>query len=78
MQVLENIARYAAPGCYLLLWTDLYHPGGHDEGHRDITRDPAKFTRKLCELGFTIEYATPKKDGRNTIHYGCRARKDWT
>jgi SAM-dependent methyltransferase len=77
MLVLENIAKYAAPGCYLLLWTDLYHPGGHDEGHQDITRDPAAFTRKLTDLGFVIEYVTQKKPGRKTIHYGCRARKAW-
>jgi SAM-dependent methyltransferase len=77
MQVLENIAAYTAPGCYLLLWTDLHHIGGHDEGHRDITSNPAAFTRKLLDLGFEIEYITPQKLGRNTIHYGCRARKNW-
>ncbi len=74
--VLENISRYARPGCYLLLWTDLYHIGGHDEGHRDITRNPGKFARAIEKMGFDIEYiCPPHPGGRPTINYGCRARK---
>ena len=75
MKVLENITAYARPGCYLLLWTDLHHIGGHDEGHQDITRDKAKFISQLKKMGWDIEYTTPDKPGRNTIHYGCRARR---
>jgi SAM-dependent methyltransferase len=75
MKVLENISLYAAPGCYLLLWTDLYHIGGHDEGHHDITRDARSFRREIERLGFEIEYVSPAKEDRNTINFGCRARK---
>lgn len=76
MLVLENIAAYAKPGCYLLLWTDLWHLKGHNEGHRNITKDRKGFERKIKDLGFEILYSFngARQDG-STIDYGCRARK---
>ena len=76
MRVLENIAAYAKPGCYLLLWTDLWHLHGHDEGHRNITTDKEGFKKSIRDLGFEILYSFDgvRQDG-STIEYGCRARK---
>ena len=74
MKVLENIAAYAKPGCYLLLWTDLWHLRGHDEGHSNITLDRNAFEQHISSLGFEILYSF--EDGqRHTINYGCHARK---
>lgn len=74
MQILQNISKYAKPGCYLLLWTDLWHLDGHDEGHRNITKDRVKFEENLKDLGFEIEHTFEDK-GRHSINYGCRAMK---
>jgi hypothetical protein len=73
--ILENISRYTKAGSYLLLWTDLYHPGGNDDGHTDITKDIQGFRNIISGLGFGIEYETPIKKDRNTLQFGCRARK---
>ncbi|MGB2762529.1 MAG: hypothetical protein WBC21_03235 [Minisyncoccales bacterium] len=74
--VLRNIARYAKPGCILLLWTDLYHLWGHDEKHRDITKDKKNFQNFLENIGFKIEYQLPDLRGDyRTINYGCVATK---
>ena len=74
--ILENIATYAKSGCYLLLWTDLWHLKGHDEGHRNITKDRQAFEKKVTDLGFEIKHSfyDVRGDG-STIEYGCCARK---
>jgi SAM-dependent methyltransferase len=74
--VLKNIAAYAKPGCYLLLWTDLWHLRGHDVGHSNITKDKEGFEKNIMDLGFEILYTFDgvRQDG-STIEYGCRARK---
>jgi len=76
MTILKNVAEYAGPGCYLLLWTDLWHLKGHSKGHRNITRDARAFEKKIMESGFDILHAfdSVRPDG-STIEYGCRARK---
>jgi hypothetical protein len=58
--VLSNIASYAAPACALLLWSDLFHLHGHDEGHADTTRDKAGFRRLVRNLGFDIAREVPE------------------
>lgn len=74
-QVLVNISKYAQPGAYLLLWTDLFHIKGHDEGHTDITSNVREFARFLEDLGFDIEFESTPFSERETINFGCRARK---
>ncbi len=75
-RILDNISRYAKPGCRLLLWTDLYHNFGHDEGHHNITKDPKQFEDEIVKRGFRIDYVLPnlRSDG-STINYGCIATK---
>jgi hypothetical protein len=73
--ILSNIASYAAPGCALLLWSDLYHIDGHDHGHTDITRDKSGFKRLVENLGFKVLRETPYQEGRGTIQFGCFAVK---
>ena len=74
MSVLQSISDYAAPGCVLLLWTDLWHPEGQDAGHRNITNDSASFERVVSTLGFDILRAFADHD-RATTNYGCCATK---
>ena len=74
MKVLDNIAAYAKSGCYLLLWTDPWHPGGRDEGHSNITSDRNAFEQHISSLGFEILYSFEDVQ-RPTVNYGCRARK---
>lgn len=73
--ILSNIASYAAPGCALLLWSDIYHTEGHDHGHTDITRDVSAFRRLVENLGFEIVRETPHEPNRDTIQFGCFAIK---
>lgn len=75
-KILEKIGEYAADGCVLLLWTDLWHFEPLDAGHRNITKDVTLFENKIKEIGFDIEYVLPEiRDRRQTIHYGCVAIK---
>lgn len=64
-KVLDNLSEYAAAGCWLLLWTDLYKPGrdhvlkgtngiAADEGHRNITKSRDDFERELKARGWRI------------------------
>lgn len=73
-QVLRNIAQYASRGSLLLLWTDLWHTGGRDQGHRNITRDRSSFLTQISELGYHIlrDFSDPD---RSTVNFGCIAEK---
>lgn len=74
--VLNVIADYAAPGCYLLLWSDLWHAGGGDIGHRNITRCAAIMPRLLSGLGFDIvKPGRQVRDAGADLEFGCIARK---
>src|SRR5207302_10245020 len=68
--VLANLASYAASGCHLLLWTDLHHPGGRDQGHRNITADVEGFRRLVENLGFYIQRETPESSDRKAVSFG--------
>lgn len=72
--IIDNMSRYAAPGCKLLLWTDLWHLKGHDEGHTNITQSRADFIKKIRDAGFNIVYEFDVKE-RPSINYGCVAVK---
>lgn len=74
--ILENISRYAAPGCILLLWTDLWHLKDIDEKHGNIIRDKDIFEEKLISLGFKIDSVfSDVREDKSTIEYGCIATK---
>jgi SAM-dependent methyltransferase len=77
LTVLNNIADYALPGCYFLFWTDLWHLGGLDEGHRNITRSAPVMDRLLKGLEFEIlkDGATVRSAAEQYIEYGRLARK---
>jgi hypothetical protein len=72
--ILHNISKYAISGCYLLLWTDLWHKYGHNEGHRNITKNKANFEADIIGLGFEILHSFENKN-HYTINYGCLAIK---
>lgn len=76
--IMENVARYAAPGCTLLFWSALYYPRGHNEGHRNVAEDPRKIEDFLKNIGFRIEVVVPPEilpSPQGQINYGCRAVK---
>jgi hypothetical protein len=73
--ILANISAYAATGCALMLWTDLYHLDGHDHGHTDITCDRDGFRRVVEAMGFKIIREVPVLLDRPTVQFGCFAIK---
>lgn len=77
LAVLNAISEYAAPGCFLLFWTDIWHIKGTDIGHRNITRSQEVMPKILSGLGFSIVRTsiTHRKPNAHTIEYGCLARK---
>lgn len=72
--VLSNISAYAAPGCQLLLWTDIDHRGTADAGHFDICADASQLKRLIQRLGFEIERESETSD-RLEMNWGCVAVK---
>jgi hypothetical protein len=54
LAVVNAISEYAAPGCWLLIWTDLWHLEGHDEGHHNITKSVDAMDKLLKGMGFQI------------------------
>jgi len=76
LTILYNFAQYAAPGCYLLFWSEIWHLNGCDEGHRNITKTPAAIEALLTGLGFELK--TPggyQLNNPGLVDYGCVARK---
>jgi hypothetical protein len=74
--VLAAISQYAAPGCYLLLWTDIWHLRGVTIGHRNITKSVTAMDALLVGLGFDLlqDGASIRAPGE-FIEYGRIARK---
>jgi hypothetical protein len=76
LKILDVMSGYAASGCYLLLWTDIWHIGGAPIGHRNITRSVDVMDKLLDGLGFDIVQpgATVRPPGA-VVEYGRLARK---
>jgi hypothetical protein len=72
--VMANMAKYAKSGCKLLLWTDLDHGEGGDEGHFTITTHVAHFKLLVETLGFRI-ISENKDANRLSLNWGCLAEK---
>jgi hypothetical protein len=70
--VLSNICEYMVRGSYLLLWNDLYHAPGYEDGHYDITNDVSMFRRLLKNMGFDIVNEYQYQDSP-CINFGCLA-----
>jgi hypothetical protein len=76
LRILWNIGEYAAPGCWLLFWTDIWHLAGLDDGHRNITRQPGVLDSLLTGLGFEIvKNGRQIRDEREYLEYGRLARR---
>jgi hypothetical protein len=74
--ILMNLSKYAVSGCYFLLWTDLWHLGGHDEGHHNITHSIEVMDALFDGLGFDVLKAGEKiRDANEFIEYGRIVRK---
>ncbi len=76
LAALEAIGAYAAPGSYLLLWSDIWHRDGGDVGHRNITRSTSALDKLLDGLGYRI--VQPGAAVRNSdqyVEYARLARK---
>jgi hypothetical protein len=76
LAVLDTISEYAAPGCWLLLWTDIWHLGGLDAGHHNITRSAAAMAKLVRSMGFDIlQLGAPIRSASEYLEFGCLARK---
>lgn len=74
--ILSNIVSYMAPGASLLIWNDIHHPDGVDDGHYNITDDIDSYKRLLVNLGLTLEHEfSYDATQRNTLNHGCIATK---
>lgn len=75
LTILHNLSRYAKAGCYFLLWTDIWHLDGHDDGHHNITKSPEILDALLSGLGFdVIKNIKPVRES-GYLEYGCVALK---
>lgn len=71
MAVLSNFSKYASKGCYLLLWTDIWHLSGIDEGHRNITRSVEELDTFMTSIGFSIvRHCSKIRNPEHFIEYG--------
>ena len=70
--ILSNITEYMTKGSYLLLWNDLYHAPGYEEGHYDITKDVDAFRHLIVNMGFDIKNEYQYLDSP-CINFGCLA-----
>jgi hypothetical protein len=72
--VIANLGLYAAPGCYLLFWSDYNHDGTANEGHYDLCDSADDIRRVVRSLGFKItrEFEDSPREERN---WGCVAIK---
>lgn len=76
LAALAALGEYAASGCYLLLWSDIWHRDGGDIGHRNITKSPAALDKMLDGLGFAIvQNGANLRDSDDCIEYSRLARK---
>lgn len=76
LAVLDTISRYAAPGCWLLLWTDIWHLQGLDEGHHNITHSTSAMDALIAGLGFEVlQHSDNIRRNDEFLEYGCVARK---
>lgn len=69
---LENISRYAAPGCILLHWSETRHLRGADEGHCDVCERPEMVKEFLLNHGWKLirECPTVQPDWRQVEEWG--------
>ena len=76
LTAIETIGAYAAPGCYLLLWSDIWHRDGGDVGHRNITRSAGVMDKILDGFGFDmVRTGVNVHASDERIEYGRLARK---
>ena len=74
LKILENIGLYAAPGCFLFLWTDLWHHHDVDDGHCNITQDVEAFKESIQKMDFEIIHEFSDRN-RETLNIGLNAIK---
>lgn len=72
--ILSNIVEYMTKGSYLLIWNDLYHPPGYEDGHYDITDNVDEFRRLISNMGFNILIDYQNEDSP-CVNFGCLAIK---
>ena len=76
LSVLANISAYAAPGCYFLFWSDIWHLDAPDAGHRNITKSGAFMDAAIEGLGFLIlRHCERVRNPGECIEFGCVAMK---
>lgn len=75
IEILDLALACAAPGAYLLFFSDLEHLRGCDEGHRNVGLTPDEVAARIQAAGFSIlgpADMRPVHDP-NLVSYGCYA-----
>jgi hypothetical protein len=76
LAALEAIGAYAASGCYLMLWSDIWRRAGGDVGHRNVTKSAPALDKMLDGLGFAIvQNGANVRNSDECIEYSRLARK---
>jgi hypothetical protein len=71
LTILENISGYAQSGCYLLLWSDIWHIAPTSAAHRSITRSVFMMDLILSGCGFRKISSHPLiRNQKDSIEYG--------
>ena len=75
--LLDRICNCAAPGCWLMHWSDIWHYPDADSGHRNITENPKDIRDFIAYRKFEIVYEFTSRfpDYSHLMDYGCLARK---
>jgi len=74
--VLQNISDYAATGCWVFLWSDIWHLHEPDAGHRNITRSPRVMETILNGLRLPIvRMGRAIGNPVDCVEFGCISRK---
>jgi hypothetical protein len=67
----------AAPGCWLMHWSDIWHYPSPDEGHRNISEDRSVLRAFVTSRDFNIhhEFFLDRGQPPRQLDWGCLARK---
>lgn len=71
LSILDNVSEYAASGCYLIFFTDIWHIVPPNAGHRCITRSAAIMDKLFKGMGFRkVKKRRDYRDATKWLEYG--------
>ena len=70
--ILQRISEYAAKGCYVLFWSDIWHLMGEDGMHRNITKSQHAMASIFAGMGFRLVHLSqPIRDPKELLEFGA-------